>query len=78
MSDLIGTNRKCLICDKEGRKEVKIIDIISEGEDFKLILSCGHTPKFVGYTLEEKISMTDEVKSRAVDHRYGQIHRTGK
>jgi hypothetical protein len=54
ISHWIGTNRKCLICNKEGNDEVKIIDVIREGEDFKLILSCGHTPKFNGYTLEEK------------------------
>jgi hypothetical protein len=78
MSHLIGTNRNCLSCDKEGKKEVKIIDVIPEGEDFRQVLSCGHTPKFVSYTLEEKISITDEVKSRAIDHRYGRLHRTGK
>lgn len=41
MSDLIGTNRKCLECDKE----VKIIDVIPEGDHLIQILSCGHTPK---------------------------------
>lgn len=41
MSHLIGTNRKCLVCDKE----VKIIDIIPEGDHLIQILSCGHTPK---------------------------------
>jgi hypothetical protein len=41
MSRLIGTNRKCLVCDKE----VKIIDVIPEGDHLIQILSCGHTPK---------------------------------
>lgn len=50
MSDLIGTNRKCLLCDKEGKKEVKIIDVVPEGEEFIQILSCGHTPKVVDYS----------------------------
>jgi hypothetical protein len=38
------------LCDKEGKKEVKIIDVVPEGEEFIQILSCGHTPKVVDYS----------------------------
>lgn len=77
MTDLIGTKRKCILCDKEGNRIVEIIDVIPEGDHFRQKLSCGHTSKYVASKLEERIEISTEVKSRAIDHKYGQTHRTG-
>jgi len=73
MADLIGTKRKCLLCDKEGNKIVEIVDVIPEGNDFRQKLSCGHTSKYVERKVEEKIEIKDEVKSVATSFSYGQV-----
>jgi hypothetical protein len=54
MTDLMGTKRACLLCDKHGKKTVEIIDIVREGDDFIQKLSCGHTSKYVERKIEEK------------------------
>ena len=54
MVNLIGTKRKCLLCDKEGNKIVEIIDVVPEGDDFRQKLSCGHTSKYVVIVVQLK------------------------
>jgi hypothetical protein len=66
MSDLIGSRRTCVLCDKE----VEVKNVIPEGNDFRQILSCGHTLRYIERTLNENISITDSVRSIATDHGY--------
>lgn len=47
MSNLIGTRRTCVLCDKE----VEVKNVIPEGNDFRQILSCGHTSRYIERTL---------------------------
>jgi hypothetical protein len=54
---LIGKKRRCLLCDVL----VEIVDIFPEGEDFRQVLSCGHIPKFIPKTNEERIKILENL-----------------
>lgn len=67
---------ECTVC----HKRVQVIELTPQGNNWsKRKFSCGDTSRiWLPEPIVEKIEITGEVKSRTIDHRYGQIHRTGK